>query len=315
MVYYHCIRCGYDTTHKSKMNSHIDRKYICKPKLSNADLKKMREYNLISRKKINYSLYSTKIKKYIPEELSDMDKKENTSTICKYCFKSFSSYKNKWRHEKNNCKKKDSKNIPIKISDKTEHYINPKNCNYDLLFLIKQLEEKDKQINELIKKAGNNTVINNIQILPYENTNKRFITDKMISECMEKQNRCVPEMIKLIHFNRKHPENMNILIRNIRNKYVMVFDGKDWIFKDRDDMFDKIISDNKKFMHKKFMKWYDDAKLKDKYTTAIAKFEKYLNAASNKNMLDSIKKELKLMCYNAKTNKLNDDYLVSELIT
>ena len=63
--------------------------------------------------------------------------------------------------------------------------------NMNLSLLIKQLEEKDKQISELIKRAGNNTVINNIQILPYNNTNKDYITDKMISECMEKQNRCI----------------------------------------------------------------------------------------------------------------------------
>ena len=133
---------------------------------------------------------------------------------------------------------------------------------------------------------------------------------------MKKQNRCVSEMIKLVHFNDKHPENMNILIRNIRTEYVMIFNGKDWIFKDRDEFFDKIITDNENIMHKKFLEWYDDAKLKSKYNTAINKFEKYLNASSSQHIIDSIKKELKLMCYNAKTNKLTDsDYLVTELIT
>ena len=53
----------------------------------------------------------------------------------------------------------------------------------------------------------------------------------------------------------------------------------------------------------------------NKYKTAIDKFEKYLNVSSSQNVLDSVKKELKLMCYNAKGHKINDnDYYVSELI-
>lgn len=313
MVFYNCIRCGYETTHKSKMTAHINRKYLCKPILSNSSIEKMKKYNLISRKKVSYSFY-TNTKKEVETPITDniLENKVN-SKICKYCFKNFASYKNKWRHEKYNCKEKVNKDIPIKI----DNYPNTMNryTNMNLSLLIKQLEEKDKQISELIKRAGNNTVINNIQILPYNNTNKDYITDKMISECMEKQNRCISEMIKLVHFNEDHPENMNILIRNIRTDYMMIFNGKDWIFKDRDQMFDKIISDNEKFMHKRFLEWYDNAKLTDKYKTAIDKFEKYLNVSSSQNVLDSVKKELKLMCYNAKGHKINDnDYYVSELI-
>ena len=291
------------------MTSHINRKYICKPIIDDVNIEKMKELNLVSRKKNsnNNKEESTKIK---------IEREENVkSTICKYCFKNFSSYKNKWRHEKNNCKKKKSKNIPIKINEEYNYSIIHDSKKIDLSLLLKQLEEKDKQINELIKKVNNNTVINNIQILPYNNTNKGYITDKMISECMEKQNRCISEMIKLVHFNKKHPENMNILIRNIRTEYVMIFNGKDWIFKDRDEMFDKIISDNEKFLHKRFLEWYDDAKLSTKYNNAIEKFEKYLNVSSNQDIIDSVKKELKLMCYNAKRNKINDcDYLVTEFI-
>jgi hypothetical protein len=319
MVHYNCIRCGYETTHKSKMISHLNRKYICKPNISDATIEKMHELNLVSRKKYPSTIYNDTLKEYIPIIYENIDIEEKLhSTICKYCFKNFSSYKNKWRHEKHNCKKKKSKDIPIKVNDNDnyKYKIIHDSKKIDLSLLIKQLEEKDKQINELIKKINNSTVINNIQILPYNNTNKGYITDKMISECMEKQNRCISEMIKLVHFNVKHPENMNILIRNIRTEYIMIFNGKDWIFKDRDEMFDKIISDNEKFLHKIFLEWYDDAKLSTKYNNAIEKFEKYLNVSSNQDIIDSVKKELKLMCYNAKRNKLNDsDYFVTELIT
>ena len=212
MVFYNCIRCGYETTHKSKMTSHLNRKYLCKPILSNSSLEKMRKYNLISRKKVSYSFYTTikEDNEYNIVKNKDILENNVNSKICRFCFKNFASYKNKWRHEKYNCKERVNKDIPIKIDNYPNKVIHKYN-KMNLSLLIQQLKEKDKQISELIKRAGNNTVINNIHILPYDNTNKDYITDKMISDCMEKQNRCISEMIKLVHFNDDHPENMNIL--------------------------------------------------------------------------------------------------------
>ena len=154
-------------------------------------------------------------------------------------------------------------------------------------------------------------------ILPYNDTNKQFLTDEMIKKCMEKQNRCVPEMIKLVHFNNKHPENMNLCISNLKNDYVMVFDGEEWIVKNRDDMFDKLISDSEKILQSKFMKWFDDAKEDDKYNKAVEKFKKYLNKSSNQTLINNIKKELKLLLYNTRNKKKNPlkDCIITEVYT
>ena len=61
--------------------------------------------------------------------------------------------------------------------------------------------------------------------LSYNETNKQFLTDDMISKCMEKQNMCVPEIIKLVHFNNIHPENKNIYISNLKTNYVRIDDS------------------------------------------------------------------------------------------
>ena len=154
-------------------------------------------------------------------------------------------------------------------------------------------------------------------ILPYNDTNKQFLTDDMIKKCMEKQNRCVPEIIKLVHFNNKHPENMNLCISNLKNDYVMVFDGEEWIVKNRDDMFDKLISDSEKILQSKFMKWFDTAKEDDKYNKAVGKFKKYLDKSSNQTLINSIKKELKLLLYNTRNKKKNPlkDCIITEVYT
>ena len=43
MVNYKCIRCGYETTHKSKMKIHLERKRVCNPILNNINLDDYKE--------------------------------------------------------------------------------------------------------------------------------------------------------------------------------------------------------------------------------------------------------------------------------
>ena len=155
-----------------------------------------------------------------------------------------------------------------------------------------------------------------LKLLSYNKTNRQFLTDEMISICMQKQNRCIPEMIKLVHFSEVHPENMNILIRNLNNESAVIYDGKSWEFFDKDNLLNKIIKDSQSILEKKFMEWYNDVHLSIKYKEAISKFEQYLNVSSNQQLIDSIKNELKLLCYNIK-NKIginNTGYIVTEVI-
>ena len=53
----------------------------------------------------------------------------------------------------------------------------------------------------------------------------------------------VPSLIKEVHFNPNVPENHNIYISNIKNKYAMVYDGTRWEIKDQDETIDKLIID------------------------------------------------------------------------
>lgn len=225
------------------------------------------------RVNVNDILSHKQIKKLSPD---NSDKKKKKIYRCKYCDKQFNTRQSKSRHEKESCPAKNTKND-----------------------LFKKLQEE--KMNELF-----NT-------LPYEDTNRQFLTDDMISRCMERQNRCVPEIIKLVHFNTDYPQNRNLYIRNIKTGYIIAYDGQDWVLKDNNDMLDKIISDNEKFMHTKFMEWYDDSTKKKKYKKAIAKFKKYLSASSNENLIKNVKNELKIMLYNIKNKIGTSDFLVTEL--
>ena len=97
----------------------------------------------------------------------------------------------------------------------------------------------------------------------------------------------------------------------------MAFDGEEWVVKNRDDMFDKLISDSEKILQSKFMKWFDNAKEDDKYNKAVEKFKKYLNKSSNQTLINNIKKELKLLLYNTRNKKKNPlkDCIITEVYT
>ena len=75
---------------------------------------------------------------------------------CKYCEKSLSSYKSLWRHCKI-CEEKQKNEEKQKDKEEKQKLL-------DLVNLLnKQIEKKDKQIDELIKKAGINVGTQNIQ--------------------------------------------------------------------------------------------------------------------------------------------------------
>jgi hypothetical protein len=297
MVTYTCDRCNYTTNHKTKFTRHQNRKNKCKNISENVSNTQFEYLCLKSNPLGNPDYFSDKEKNVQNEDIlrvirlyPKMSKNEdkissfqkinlkNEKYICRFCNENFTKKQNRWRHEKYRC---------------------PQNKNVKKNKKITIDEDKIK-----------------LKLLSYNKTNRQFLTDEMISICMQKQNRCIPEMIKLVHFSEVHPENMNILIRNLNNESAVIYDGKSWEFFDKDNLLNKIIKDSQSILEKKFMEWYNDVHLSIKYKEAISKFEQYLNVSSNQQLIDSIKNELKLLCYNIK-NKIdinNTGYIVTEVI-
>lgn len=357
MSSYFCIRCGYSTGHKGTFLRHLERTKPCKPKLGKFDKSAIYLHNDLVMPEISVTEKSAEKSAGKPghpngkpalvtlgsrlaayqgsrnnqKRLTFVQEKNNNNQLqkkminvkilenntsvqneinCKFCGKVFQHKQSKYRHEKFRCKFINKGNI--KLINQQKEALQEKN---------RLIEEKNKLIESLLKQsnfAGNDSEKDNNSILSYNNTNKNFLTDEMISKCMEKQNMCVPEMIKLVHFNNIHPENRNIYISNLKTNYVMVYEDEKWIVKNRDQMLDKLIADNEKFMHKKLTEWYDEETKNlssDKYKRAIKKFQKYLDVNSNTNLIDNIKDELKLMFYNNRGKNMNilKDYIVTEI--
>ena len=292
MVNYTCPRCGYDTNHKTKYIIHLRRKIICK-NINKDDLQKEYiKYGIIEKiiKPQNNSIKTSK------NEGALKITQNNSKNICKYCDKQFSRIDNLTRHY-NTCKEKKKTDEASIHMQELVNLLNEKNekiSKYDL-----ELDKKNKQIDELIKKAGINigtqNIQQNIKILAYNNTDLSHLKNKDYLKCLRRSNFCIPHLIEKIHFNPEKPENHNIYISNLKNNYVMIYNGEKWMINDRDESIQNLIDDKESIIEQKLEEWIENGK---NYPDIMKKFNRYLEKKENDKVLDKIKNEIKLMLFN-----------------
>ena len=86
---------------------------------------------------------------------------------------------------------------------------------------------------------------------------------------MSHKNLCIPHLIKKIHFNPAKPENHNIYISNIKNNYVMLYDGIKWNLRNRDETIINLIDDKESIVEQKLEEWVETWQRLSKYNEAI----------------------------------------------
>jgi hypothetical protein len=158
----------------------------------------------------------------------------------------------------------------------------------------KQLENQAKQIEKLRGKLAINGSFNNntihVNLLSYRNTDVTHLTNEDYRSCYKRINHCVKHLIEKVHFNPSKPENMNIYISNMKDKYLMVYDGSNWNLANKVEELDRLYEE-KEMMLEDWLESNPDPILKDK-------FVKYLNNKEKDECLNHIKEEIKLMLYN-----------------
>lgn len=262
MPKYTCERCNKVFAQKSHYDNHLKRKKPC----------------------LLTSPSAPDNSKFTPiTEQSDDD----NDLKCEYCGMEFTRKGNKMRHINGRCKK-------INGKDDAMEKLTEKLIAMDAR--MKKLEEENKKlkVSEMKGITINTININSYGgILPFGKEIRNGISDLEYKGIFNRGFRSVPALVEKIHFDKNKPQNHNVYMSNVHEKYVVVYDGNDWILKNRDEFLQDMIDNNSMFLEDKFEELLD--KLGD---CEINKFKKFLDEIDDDKTTNKIKEELKMLFYN-----------------
>lgn len=276
MVNYQCQRCGYETFHKSVFKKHLLRKNMCNPKLNEIEKHTLLKLNGFEEESKEQEIIHKKTQKFY-----DITLKTAKIHRCEFCDKTFSRKDSLNRHKNKFCKGK----------------INVYNQVEELLLSVSKMKEemnKIKKENQALKKELKNnkskTIINNnsnifnaekqtnnIQVNSYGSENIEYITDKIFKNLLAKPISAITKLIELKHFNPNHPENHNVKITNIHDKYAKIYKDKKWLIKHRKDVIEDLV-ENGYADFEEFKDLNDDElteKIKERYKLMKENYENH----------------------------------------
>ena len=97
-----------------------------------------------------------------------------------------------------------------------------------------------------------NNIHNEIKIIAYGKEDTSYITDDEYETLINKGFKSVPNLVEFIHLNENKPENQNIYVSNMRDNYVLVYDGEQWLMRERDDVLQEMIDNKTDILNEKF---------------------------------------------------------------
>jgi len=242
--------------------------------------------------------------------LNDIENVNETDTfICNFCQKTFTMNKNLKRHLKSRCKvkienEKQKEKIFMKLLEKVETMETEikelKHENFRLQTqpnTINNTTNNMNMINSHNQITNNNTV--NIQLVAFGQEDRENLSNMELFKIIKKGFKSVPEFVKVLHFDENKPENHNIFIPNMRDGYVMIFDGEKWNLVDRIDTIENLFDDGRNFLadKKKELKEL----LNDKNKRVLIKFDRFnRDIDDHPTKKNEILNDIKLLLYNNK---------------
>jgi len=141
--------------------------------------------------------------------------------------------------------------------------------------------------------TNNNNNIVNI-VLPHKTPSLDHLTDEDYFNLLGRSLMSIPLMIEKIHFNKDVPENHNIYIPDIKNKYAMLYNGMEWSLHNKDEIIDNMIADNEMRLED----WLSREDIQEKYPVAFKRFEFYLKLKEKSANVNRMKEDVLLVLYN-----------------
>ena len=280
MVNYECKLCNYNTNLRPNYNRHLKtKKHQIKMLEENVCSEMVEDKKGINE--IQMSQNEPQMSQNEPQmSQNEPQMSQNNSEInCDYCNKQFSTLANKRKHELHRCKEaKEESSIIIK----EKQWGKEKKILY-------------KQINALIKKAGNTTTnttntmnTNNLNLNSYGKEDLSHITNSFKNHLIKGPFGMIPKMIEAVHFNKEKPENKNITYPNKKNNNVKIFRDGEWKYYNKGELMDEMIENNYYILDVHYDERGDNV-LNDVQKKRYRKFkDKYDNGKLDKGIKDDI---------------------------
>ena len=323
---YKCNKCTKNFKYKSDFERHKNRKTPCtlaKNVSKNFSCtecgKTFTTKRSLTRHIRNYCHSKTNSQDFPAENhTSTVASRTNESFVCKYCEKEFTRKDTMTRHIKKYCKNKKNTDLEKeKIFQKLlleMDEMKQKVSDYDKIKnRLAELENESKvtQVNNTNNITNNVTNNLNIQLVAFGKENKESMKNSEIFQILRKGFSSVPELVKAIHFNEERPENHNVYISNMRDNYVMVFDGDKWELRDRKETLENIFDDGRGFLivrHNDMKEKYNDQQ--KKLAKKFDRFDYDIDHCPEKK--EEILNDIKLILYNKRDLPLKQKKVLSQ---
>lgn len=105
-----------------------------------------------------------------------------------------------------------------------------------------------------INSTINNTVNNNkiVIINAHGREDLSHLSDAFKTQCIRRTDKGFVELIEKIHFDEEKPENKNLRIKNIKNPWIQIHDGKKWLYKHKDDVLNNLFEQGQSILTEHF---------------------------------------------------------------
>ena len=282
MVGYTCDRCGFAETRRHHFHRHLRRKYPCRPKLQDVPVEEILHKHLNYKSRVESPAWMEFIKKMTPNESKRIQMNPNESSLyspskstqpkkyqCAGCKKKFTTNSNMRKHEKK-CPKKnqldelEDLDHQVALKERETRLVKTQNKSQAIV------GNNNTQINNNTQNnTTNNTQINNVtvNILPYEQTDVSHLTDRDYQRAFNRASMCVPQILEKIHFDPEKPQNHNVYISSMNNKYIKLHNGERWNLRDREETLEDLFADAEYMLENKLEIWQDEEDPKSERAT------------------------------------------------
>jgi hypothetical protein len=277
----------------------------------------MKEFGLKSdytrhlAKKFPCKKFALDCPKTAPKSPETEKSKGEPEYICNYCKKGFTRKYHLTRHIDKSCKVKKAKDAKMEemMTMLIELKENEKKNKEEMDKLREEVTKYKKIVNNTQNIGVQNNITFKINAYGSEDTSKLTIND--YKRILGRGMNSTPVLVEKLHFDKNTPENHNVYISNLRDAYVLMFDGKMWRLKDREDALQQLYEDKSDFLETKF-----EELLERLDEPTIKMFRRFLKIKDDDDeKIRVIKNELKKVLYDnreiaMKSRKETDNFLL-----